>query len=150
MVNRYERFSSSMSGLNRCIQKIEGSVMEKLGLRGSYAQYLAILRRYEQGLTVSHLSDICMKDKAAVSRAVSEMESKGLVYREAEGDNLYRAAIQLTDKGQEIAEYVAERATAAVEIAGRGLSQVEREIFYKALDLISSNLRDICKKGLPE
>lgn len=150
MVHRYERFSSSVSGINRCIQKIEGDVMEKFGLRGSYAQYLAVLRRYEQGLTVSQLSDMCMKDKAAVSRAVAEMESKDLIYRQAEGDNLYRAAIQLTDNGKKIAEYVAERATSAVEVAGRGLTESEREAFYKALDLISSNLRDICKKGLPE
>lgn len=150
MVHRYERFSSSVSGINRCIQKIEGDVMEKFGLRGSYAQYLAVLRRYEQGLTVSQLSDMCMKDKAAVSRAVAEMESKDLIYRQAEGDNLYRAAIQLTDNGKKIAEYVAERATSAVEVAGRGLTESEREAFYKVLDLISSNLRDICKKGLPE
>ncbi|MBE6734132.1 MAG: MarR family transcriptional regulator [Ruminococcaceae bacterium] len=150
MVHRYERFSSSVSGINRCIQKIEGDVMEKFGLRGSYAQYLAVLRRYEQGLTVSQLSDMCMKDKAAVSRAVAEMESKDLIYRQAEGDNFYRAAIQLTDNGKKIAEYVAERATSAVEVAGRGLTESEREAFYKALDLISSNLRDICKKGLPE
>lgn len=150
MVHRYERFSSLVSGINRCIQKIEGDVMEKFGLRGSYAQYLAVLRRYEQGLTVSQLSDMCMKDKAAVSRAVAEMESKDLIYRQAEGDNLYRAAIQLTDNGKKIAEYVAERATSAVEVAGRGLTESEREAFYKALDLISSNLRDICKKGLPE
>ena len=150
MVHRYERFFSSVSGINRCIQKIEGDVMEKFGLRGSYAQYLAVLRRYEQGLTVSQLSDMCMKDKAAVSRAVAEMESKDLIYRQAEGDNLYRAAIQLTDNGKKIAEYVAERATSAVEVAGRGLTESEREAFYKALDLISSNLRDICKKGLPE
>lgn len=149
MVHRYERFSSSVSGINRCIQKIETDVMERFGLRGSHAQYLATLRRYEQGLTVSQLSDMCMKDKAAVSRAVSEMEEKELISREAAGDNFYRAAIQLTDKGKEIAEYVAKNATAAVELAGKGLSNEEREIFYAALDLISGNLREICKSGLP-
>ncbi len=150
MVHRYEHFSSSVSGISRCIQKIEADVMEKHGLRGSHAQYLVTLRKYEQGLTVSQLSEMCMKDKAAVSRAVAEMEQKELVLRETAGDNLYRAAIVLTDKGREIAEYVAHRATAAVEAAGKGLGENERAIFYKALDLISSNLREICKKGLPD
>lgn len=150
MVHRYEHFSSSVSGISRCIQKIEADVMEKHGLRGSHAQYIATLRRYEHGLTVSQLSEMCIKDKAAVSRAVAEMEQKELVLRETAGDNLYRAAIVLTDKGREISDYVASRATAAVEAAGKGLGDSQREMFYAALDLISSNLREICKKGLPD
>ncbi len=148
MVHRYERFASSVSGINRCIQKIEADVMEKHGLKGSYAQYLAALRRTENGLTVSQLSEICMKDKAAVSRAVAEMETKGLLERLATGDNLYRAAIVLTDRGREIAEYVANRAVSAVGCIG--LDEQEIEKFYTALDLIASNLREVCKKGLPE
>lgn len=150
MVHRYERFSSAVAGISRCIQKIESEEMERYGLKGSYAQYLAALRRCEGGLTVSQLSELCVKDKAAVSRAVSEMEQKDLILREATGDNLYRAAIVLTDKGTEIAEYVARRATAAVDLASKGLSEDDRRVLYYALDLISTNLKDICKKGLPE
>lgn len=148
MVHRYERFTAAVSGINRCVQKIEADEMEKHGLRGSHAQYLAALRRNEQGLTISQLSEMCMKDKAAVSRAVAEMEEKALVIRETVGDNLYRAAVILTDKGKEIAEYVARRATSAVEHAGLGEQEIEK--FYSALDLIASNLKEICKKGLPE
>ncbi len=148
MVNRYEHFSSSISGINRCIQKIETDEMEKHGLKGSHAQYLAALRRFEQGLTVSQLSELCMKDKAAVSRAVSEMEKNGLILRETAGDNFYRAAIVLTEKGKEIAAYVAKRAVSAVEHVG--LDEQEIEKFYSALDLIASNLREVCKDGLPE
>lgn len=148
MVHRYEHFASAVSGINRCIQKIEADEMEKHGLRGSHAQYLAALRRYEQGLTVSQLSEMCMKDKAAVSRAVAEMEQKALIIRETVGDNLYRASIVLTDKGREIAEYVAHRATSAVEHVGLGEKEIED--FYRALDLIANNLREVCKKGLPE
>lgn len=148
MVHRYEHFSSAISGIYRCIQKIEADEMEKHGLRGSHAQYLAALRRFEKGLTVSQLSEMCMKDKAAVSRAVAEMEHKELIVRETAGDNLYRAAIVLTDRGREIAEYVARRATSAVECVGLGELDIEK--FYAALDLISTNLREVCKKGLPE
>lgn len=148
MVHRYERFTSSVSGINRCIQKIEADVMEKYGLKGFYAQYMAVLKSYEKGLTVSQLSELCMKDKAAVSRAVSEMEAKELVCRNATGDNMYRAAIVLTEKGREIADYVAQRAVSAVERVG--LDEQEIDKFYSALDLIATNLREVCKKGLPE
>ncbi len=145
---RYEHFTSCVSGITRCIQKIEADVMEKHGLKGSYAQYLAVLKRYESGLTVSQLSEMCMKDKAAVSRAVAELEAKTLVFRLATGDNLYRAAIVLTEKGREIAEYVAQRAISAVGCVG--LDEQEIEKFYAALESIAANLREVCKKGLPE
>lgn len=148
MVHRYERFTSSISGINRCIQKIEADVMERHGLKGSYAQYIAVLRSYGSGLTVSQLSEICMKDKAAVSRAVSEMEAKKLISRLATGDNMYRAAIVLTDKGREIADYVAQSAVSAVGYVG--LDEQEIDKFYAALDQIASNLREVCKKGLPD
>lgn len=148
MVNRYEHFSSSVSAISRYIQKIETDEMEKHGLKGSHAQYLATLKRFEQGLTVSQLSEMCMKDKAAVSRAVAEMEKNGLIIREKAGDNLYRAAIVLTEKGKEIADYVARRAVSAVEHVG--LDEQEIEKFYSALDLIAANLREVCKVGLPE
>lgn len=148
MEHRYERFTSSISGINRCIQKIEADVMEKHGLKGSCAQYMAVLRNYESGLTASQLSELCMKDKAAVSRAVSEMEEKELICRLATGYNMYRAAIVLTDKGREIADYVAQRAVSAVDCVG--LDEQEIDKFYSALDLIASNLREVCTKGLPE
>lgn len=149
MENRYEHFSSSVSGIYRCVQKIEADEMIKRGLRGSYAQYLAALGG-SGGMTLSQLSELCIKDKAAVSRAISEMEEKGLVVRKSDSDNMYRAAIVLTAEGRSVAEYVEEKAKIAVELAGRGLSDEDRKLFYAALDLISSNLVEICKNGLPE
>ena len=50
--------------------------MEKYGLRGSYAQYLVAMIHYPDGITSSKLSEICDRDKAAISRIVSEMEKK--------------------------------------------------------------------------
>ena len=148
MVQRYGRFSSAVSGIAYCIQKIETEVMSKHGLPGACAQYLAALSNNEDGLTVSKLSEICMKDKAAVSRAVAQLEAKGFVRRNSAGTNIYRAPIVLTDTGKEVSGYVAKRASAAVEIAG--LSDYEREEFYSALNLIAANLARVCEKGLPE
>lgn len=146
MVERYEKFSSAVSGISCCIQKIEAEVMKGYGLKGSCAQYLTAMRSSKEGVTVSGLSDICAKDKAAVSRAVAELESKGFVERKGAG--MYRASLVLTDKGKIVAESVANKASHAVEIAGKGLSDEERQILYYALDLIAGNLSDISKKGL--
>ena len=148
MVERYAKFTASVSRISNCIQKIESEAMGKYGLTGSCAQYIAAMSDSTEGLTVSQLSEICMKDKAAVSRSVAQLEEKGLVCRNSQGRNVYRAPIMLTEKGKCVAEYVAQRAAVAVEIAG--LDDSERQKMYFALDLVAKNLTEICKEGLPE
>ena len=123
--------------------------MVRYGLKGSFAQYLLAIGRHEDGITSSKLCEICDKDKAAISRVVAEMEQKGLIYREASGENLYRAMLRLTEKGKEAAEHVNQRAKVAVELAGKGLTDESRQAFYAALNIISSNLQEISKQGIP-
>ncbi len=150
MITRFEQFSSSISGIYKQIQKIERAEMVKYGLRGSFAQYLLVIRRHEDGVTSVALSEICDKDKAAISRVVAEMEEKGLIYRSYVGENRYRALLKLTEQGKEIADHVSERAKIAVEAAGKGLSDANRRIVYEALALIAGNLGAICEDGIPE
>ena len=68
----------------------------------------------------------------------------------AVGDNLYRAKLVLTEQGKQIAEHVQNRAALAVELAGSGMSDTEREVFYHCLEQITANLRTLSKAGLPE
>ncbi len=148
MVERYAKFTAAVSRISNCIQKIESEAMAKYGLTGACAQYIAAMSTSGEGLTVSQLSEACMKDKAAVSRSVSQLEEKGLVCRNFMGGNAYRAPIVLTQKGKDVADYVARRASQAVEIAG--LNDSERQKMYFALDMVAKNLTDMCKEGLPE
>ena len=132
----------------RDVQKIERDEMEKQGLRGAFAQYLLAISRFPEGITAAALCEVCDKDKAAVSRVVAEMETKGLVERETE--NQYRAKLRLTPAGEEAAEFVRKRASAAVELAGKDLSEDERKAFYAALAVLSASLQQISRTGLPE
>lgn len=149
MLNRFEQFTAAISAIHRDVQKIERDEMEKFGLKGAYAQYLLAMNRYPNGIIASALCEICDKDKAAVSRMLSEMERKGLVTRESNGGNQYRALLKLTDKGKEAAQFVQERATIAVELAGTGLTNQNRMILYASLELIASNLQIIRNNGIP-
>jgi DNA-binding MarR family transcriptional regulator len=149
MLDRFEQFTSAISALCRDVQKIERDEMEKQGLRGAFAQYLLAISRYPEGITASALCEVCDKDKAAVSRIIGEMESKGLLTKINDGVSQYRAKLCLTEAGQEAAAFVRERASIAVELAGSGLSDEDRKAFYKALELISANLQQICKQGIP-
>ena len=150
MLDRFEQFYYSISNIYRHIMKIERDEMEKYGLRGSYVQYLIAMTRYPEGVTSSKLSEVCDKDKAAISRIVTEMESKGLITRESDKNNLYRAKLVLTEEGKKAADFVCERAEKAVTAAGMGLGDDDRKIFYGALAIFEANLRRIAHDGIPE
>ena len=150
MLDRFEQFSYSISNIYKHITKIEREEMEKYGLRGAYAQYLVTMTHYPDGITSSKLSEICDRDKAAISRIVSEMEDKGLVVRYTDRDNMYRAKLILTEEGKKAADYVCERAEKAVNAAGNGLGEEERKIFYGALAIIEANLRRVSRDGIPD
>ena len=150
MRGRFEQFSVFISGIYRSIQKLEREEMVKYGLTGAYAQYLVTMSRFPEGITATELCEVCDKDKAAISRVIANMENKGLVTRKGKNNTVYRALLFLTDEGKKAAGYVTERAKIAVEKAGAGLSDLDRQIFYSSLELISSNLQKICKDGLPE
>ena len=149
MLDRFEQFTTAISALYRDVQKIERDEMEKRGLRGAFAQYLLAISRHPEGITAAALSEACDKDKAAVSRIIAEMEVKGLLEKGNDGPGQYRAKLYLTPNGQTAAAFVRERASAAVELAGSGLTDEDRKVFYSALALISENLQQICIHGIP-
>ena len=145
LVSRFEQFSLVISAIYRHIQIIERSEMETLGMKGAFAQYLVLLHRHPEGITSSQICDICVLDKAAVSRTINEMESKGLVCREGAS---YRAKIKLTEKGREVTDFVLERTARAVELAELPLDI--RPSFYSSLEYISQVLQKLSKEGLPK
>lgn len=150
MLGRYEVLSSAVSSMYHDIQKIERVEMAKFGLKGPHAQCMLAMSRYPAGLTASQLCEICDKDKAAISRTVSELEEAGMVSRDERNGSRYRALLTLTEKGVAAAKAVSERARVAVEMAGVGLEDEQRQVFYQVLALISRNLHTICKDGLAE
>lgn len=150
MISKYEHFSSSVSCLYRDIQKIERNEMAKFGLKGPHAQCLLALSRHPEGITGAKLCEICEKDKAAISRSVAELEERGLLCRMERNGLRYRAVLKLTDAGKNAAAAVNEKARQAVDQAGEGLNDAQREVFYKVLTLIADNLHAICKDGLKD
>ena len=150
MISKYELLSASVSSLYRDIQRIERRETAKYGMKGPHAQCLLAMSRYPEGITATQICDICEKDKAAVSRTLAELEENGLVLRTARNGSRYRALLTLTEKGKDAARTVNEKAQSAVELAGAGLDDAQREIFYAVLDVIAGNLHTICKEGLKD
>ena len=149
MLERFERFTLTICEIQRIWNKIASDEMDAYGLKGSYLVYLIAMRRRPEGLTAAQLGSLCSKDKADVSRAVTVMESKGLIKKESGSGNLYRAKLLLTDQGSLVTESIVKKAEIAENIAGDGLYDGEREIMYSALAKIAANLRELSKTGIP-
>ena len=150
MENRYELISASISSMYHDIQKIERIEMAKYGLKGPHAQCLLAMKKHPQGITAARLCEICEKDKAAVSRILAELEEAGMILRENRNGSRYRASLTLTEQGVAAAEAVVEKARQAVEVAGIGFDEKEREVFYRVLAIIAGNLHKLCREGLKE
>ena len=146
MLQRFEKFVSVISGITRSLHRIMGEEMEKYGLRGSHAVYLVSMKKYPEGITAARLSEVCDKNKAAVSRALAELENKKLICKSG---SHYRTQLFLTEEGKAAANFVCERAVVAVDLAGKGLTDEQREIFYYSIDTIYKNLDDLGNYGLP-
>ena len=150
MLNRFTRFSLAISEIDRCWHKLAAEEMAKYELNSPHAVYLIALHPFEEGITAARLGELCCKNKADVSRMISILEKKGLVRREAVGGNFYRARLLLTEDGRQAAEHVQRRAALAVELAGSGLTDTDREVFYRCLESITANLQTLSREGLPQ
>lgn len=149
MIERFERFSFVISEISRYWHKITTTEMERYGLKGPHSVYLLALYRNPEGLTAPQICELCGKDKSDVSRMMAILEDKGLVKKEGVNQKLYRGIFKLTEDGYAAAEFVQERASLAVELAGSELSDQTRSTLYEALEIIAANLKTIGRDGLP-
>jgi len=149
LIDRFERFSVIISEISRHWHRITTDEMEKHGLKGAHSIYLTTMARFPGGMTAPQICEECCKDKSDVSRMMRILEKKGLVVKEGGHQNQYNGMFRLTDEGKGVAEFVRRRASLAVAISGKDLSDESRTILYHALETISENLRNISENGLP-
>ena len=150
MVSRFEQFSTAIASIYRNIQKIERAEMAKFGLKGPHCQCLLAMSRYPDGITAARLCAICDKDKAAISRAVAELEEAGMVIRSGGQGKRYRASLKLTAAGMASAQSVMNRARVAVTAATGDYGQEQQNQFTQTLAMLAYNLDQICREGLKE
>lgn len=141
MENRLETFTSLILKINRSIQRIKSLEMDAFHLKGIHAMCLLCLSRSETGLTQAELVRLCQEDKASISRALSELNERGLV-RDARAIRAkkYNARMLLTAEGEKIARQVREKAFQALDSGAEGIGERDREALYRYLKCIDGNL----------
>ena len=139
MIQRFDAFVSGITACYKYIQRIKSMEMTEFGLKGTHVMCLYYLRRNPAGLTAAQLCGLCAEDKAAISRTVSELRSRG--YITTLSKKAYRAMLTLTSAGHELARKFDQLIESWVTAGGDGLTDEERTDFYKALSSITENLR---------
>ena len=139
MIQRFDDFVSGITSCYKYIQRIKSMEMTEFGLKGTHVMCLYYLCQNPAGLTASQLCGLCAEDKAAISRTVSELKSRGYITTLSE--KAYRAMLTLTAAGQDIARKFDHLIESWVTAGGDGLSDEERSDFYRALSSIAENLR---------
>ena len=110
-----------------------------------------VYRQLAQALIANGTTRVCMFSSLhtdATLILMAELERAGLVTRNGEGGSRYRAPLLLTPAGREAAQSVNALAAQAVERAGAGLTDWQRENFYQVLGMIAGNLHTISREGL--
>lgn len=148
MLTNYEAFSLGLHELYRSIHKNESAVMNEYGLRGAYVKYLVAMLQCPDGLTISQLCEVCDQDKAAVSRAVSELVGREFIWRDNPKGNHYRAKLKLTERGTELARSVCASGEIVFEEAVSVLTDEQKDALYKISGLMFDNIHDITMKKI--
>ena len=142
MLERFESFVTGITACYRYIQRIKTQQMTEFGLKGTHVMCLFYLHHRKEALTAAELCRLCAEDKAAISRALSELEDKKYVLVEGIEKKKYRAPIRLTEAGREVAGHMDALIESWVSIGGDGLTEDQRKAFYRSLGLIAENLRE--------
>ena len=100
----------------------------------------------EEALTLKELTDICLEDKAILSKAISLLETNKLIVCDSDKKKRYNSYFRLTDKGLKIAKSIASKIDNILDYASVGINDGDREVLYRSLSLISENLDKLCEK----
>ncbi len=145
MEERFRTFTVLVTKLYRAIRKIKSEETEEYGLASPHVSCLYYLYK-EETLTLKELVDICLEDKAVLSKATAYLEANKLIACDSNQKKRYNSYFKLTDKGATVAKSIANKIDKILECASEGVADNDREVMYKSLLMISDNLDKLCEK----
>ena len=144
MVERFETFTILLNRINRNIRKIKNREMANYELRSPHISCIYYI--YISGqLTATELCEHCEEDKATISRSLDYLEKNNYLVCKSDSKKRYNAPFELTERGIRAGKRIAEKISAVLDEISKGISEKDREIFYRCLGIISGNLDSVAK-----
>lgn len=148
---RFEQFSSLISGIYRDIQKLKAKWTEPLGLKAVHIFWVYLLKNHPEGLTASELSRHSQSNRSLVSREIQELIDMGYVQAgKPSGQRRYGQKLTLTPSGSEIAETISQ---ASVEIQNKvnaGIPEEDLIVLYRTLGILMENFHHLTEQSSEE
>jgi len=142
LIDRFESFNRNISQAYKYMLKIKSYYMKDLGLKAAHVMCLLYIGKNEAGLTAGELGALCMEDKAAISKSLTELKSHGLIWADDEnGTRTYRVKYYLTEEGAEAYKKVSAHIVEAVTACTKCMSIEEGQVFFSTLGDVVANLK---------
>ena len=145
MTQRFETFTVLINRISRNIRKIKNQEMAEYDLRSAHVSCLYYIYKTEN-ITATELCEKCEEDKATISRALDFLEKNGFIVGQEKSTKRYKNPLVLSEKGSLVGKKIAERIDGVLDEISGGLSEEERQAFYRSLSIISSSLDAVASK----
>ena len=70
---RYEKFTRSIDGIHKSVNKLKIAIAPRLGVKGVHVFWIYKLLEYPEGLTAAEIAAVSMIDKSLVSREIAAL-----------------------------------------------------------------------------
>lgn len=148
---RFEQFSSLISGIYRDIQKLKTKWTEPLGMKAVHIFWVYLLKNHPEGLTASELSRHSQSNRSLVSREIQELIDLGYVKPEKTvRQRRYGQKLILTDTGKEIAVKISEASLDIQNKVNAGIPEEDLQVLYRTLGILMENFRKITEQTLED
>ena len=145
MEERFETFTVLINRISRNIRKIKNQEMADYNLRSAHVSCLYYIYRAET-ITATELCEKCEEDKATISRALDYLEKNEFITCLSPNTKRYKSPLVLTEKGSVVGKKIADKIGGVLDQISVGLTEEERQSFYRYLSIISNSLEVIANK----
>lgn len=137
---RFEQFSSLISGIYRDILKLKNKWTEPLGMKSVHIFWVYLLRNHPEGLSAAELSRHSQSNRSLVSREIQELVDLGYVaYAPLKSGKRYGQKLVLTSDGQTVAERISQASLEIQNQVNRGIPEEDLNTLYRTLSILLEN-----------
>jgi DNA-binding MarR family transcriptional regulator len=129
-----------MKAILRSARQIVNSELASLNLTGAEGDIIFHLLSTSDGLSQEKLAERLDIDKAAISRTVNSLDSKGYIHRERQADDSHTYRVMLTDAAKDVSKRIEHAYKTAYEVSLQGISESEFQSFDRLLEKVYENL----------
>lgn len=148
---RFEQFSSLISGIYRDIQKLKTKWTEPLGMKAVHIFWVYLLKNHPDGLTASELSRHSQSNRSLVSREIQELIDLGYVRAVASTRaRRYGQKLMLTESGRKVANQISEVSLNIQNEVNAGIPEEDLIVLYRTLGILMQNFHHLTEQPLED